>query len=75
MPDITNPILWEREMKYSDDGVRLPIHSGVIENGRSRNPLTLCGTVPALVNVQVSMHIMNGPQSIQPRNATKNQDR
>ena len=40
----------EREVKSSEDGERLPIHGGVIENGHTRNPPTLW-TVPVLVHV------------------------
>ena len=41
---------------------------GVIENGRTCNPVTL-GSVPALVHVQVWVHILGDPQSVQLRNA------
>ena len=41
----------------------------VIENGRTRIPLTLCN-VPVLVHVQVWVHILGDPQSVQLRNAT-----
>ena len=37
------------------------LHGGVIENGHARNPLTLC-SVPALVHVQVWVHIPGDPQ-------------
>ena len=53
----------------SEDGVRLPTLRGVFENGRTRNPLTLC-SVPVLVHVQVWVHIPGDPQSVQLRNAT-----
>ena len=43
----------------SEDGVRLPKNGGVIENGHTRNPLTIC-SVPALV--QVWVHIPGDPQ-------------
>ena len=43
----------------SEDGVRLPIHGGVIENGRTRNPLTLF-SVPVLVHVQVWVRAHTG---------------
>ena len=45
------------------------VHCWVIENGRMCNPLTLC-SVPALVHVQVCVHIPGDPQSVQLRNAT-----
>ena len=45
------------------------LHGGVIENGRTRNPLTLC-SVPALVHVLVWVHIPGDPQSVQLRDAT-----
>ena len=45
------------------------LQGGVVENGRARNPLTLCG-VPALVHVRVWVHIPGDPQGVQPRNAT-----
>ena len=41
----------------------------LIENGRARNPLTLC-SVPALVHVQVLVHIPGNPQSVHLRNAS-----
>ena len=47
------------------------LHGGVIENGRIRNPLTLC-SVPVLVPVQVWVHILGDPQNVQLRNATTN---
>ena len=43
--------------------------AGVLENSRTRNPLTLC-RVPALVHVRVWVHIPVDPQSVQLRNAT-----
>ena len=45
------------------------LHGGVIENGCSRNPLTLC-SVPVLVHVHVWVHILGDPQSVQLRKAT-----
>ena len=39
------------------------LHGGVTENGRTRNPLTLC-SVPALVHVQVWVHLPGDPQSL-----------
>ena len=45
------------------------LHGEVIENGRARNPLTLC-SVPTLVHVQVWVHKPGDPQSVQLRNAT-----
>ena len=58
-----------RYIKSSEDGVRLPIHGGVIENGRTRNPLTL-RTVPTLVLVRVWVQILGDPQTAQLRKAT-----
>ena len=43
------------------------LHAGVTENGRTGNPLALC-SVPVLV--QVWVHILGDPQSVQLRNAT-----
>ena len=37
------------------------LHGGVIENGCTHNPLTLC-SVPALIHVQVCVHILGDPQ-------------
>ena len=45
------------------------LYGGVIENGRARNPLTLCN-VPVLVHVQVWVHVPGDPQSVELRNAT-----
>ena len=42
---------------------------GVIENGRTGNPLTLW-TAPVLVPVWVWVHILGDPHSVQLRNAT-----
>ena len=44
------------------------LHGGV-ENGRARNPLTLC-SVAALVHVQVWVHMPGDPQNVQLRNDT-----
>ena len=52
-----------------EDGVWL-LHVGVIENGRTRNHLTLW-TASVVVHVQVWEHILGDPQSVQLRNATK----
>ena len=43
------------------------LHGRVIENGRARNPLTLC-SVPELVHVQACVHIPGDPQSVKLRN-------
>ena len=43
--------------------------AGVIENGRTCNPLTLW-TVPVLEHVQVRVHILGDPQGVHLRNAT-----
>ena len=37
------------------------LHGGVIKNGHTRNPLTLC-SVHVLVHVQVWVHIAGDPQ-------------
>ena len=45
------------------------LYGGVIENGLTHNPLTLC-SVPVLVHVQVWLHMPGDPQSVQLSNAT-----
>ena len=45
------------------------LHGGVIENGRTPNPLILW-TVPVLVHVRVWGHILGNPQSVHLRNVT-----
>ena len=45
------------------------LHDGVIENGRTCNPLTIW-TVLVLVLVQVRVYVLGDPQSVQLRNAT-----
>ena len=37
------------------------LHGGIIESGRTRNPLTL-RTVPVLVHIRVWVHILGDPQ-------------
>ena len=45
------------------------LHGRVLENVRTRDPLTLC-SVHVLVQVQVWVHIPGDPQSVQLRNDT-----
>ena len=60
-PDTNKPNSPKREIKSSEDCT-------MIQNGCTRNPLTLW-TMPIL-DIQVWVHILRDPQSVQLRNAT-----
>ena len=67
-PDITNPFPGKREIKSSEDGVRLPTRRGNLKRShtQSSHPMDL----PALVPVRVWVHTRGRRQSVQLRNAT-----
>ena len=50
-------------MKPFEDGAAAYTWRGHFENGRARNPLTLC-SVPVLVHVQLWVHTPGDPQSV-----------